>query len=737
MHTDFSVLVESNGRIVQNFGTTETPFVYDYFALHAKPSLQQAVSLCFVQKLVSKLLLDSVSFQKYEVICTPAQDYVSVWISPQKTQNLPFSTDFLEKIFQNNNMVVVADPFLLIQYVNNLLIKTSRFEQNYFIGKNIESLFFDDSQVLDELHQTLSQDQVWQGEVFFWNKYKRKVWLKCSIQKHESQLILMGVDITQNKLHEFLMIESEKRFSNIYSKMPVMLLATDANLVIQDISDFCEEVLGYNRQELISENIGDFLFDRQKQAFSSNNYLMIHNSHRSFDCFVKTKIGKWIDVILNTHLDYDQNGTLQGIFFALQDISELKNTKRQLSAQKYALDQAAIVTITDKRGVILYANERFCQISGYSQKELIGSTHSLVNSRLHGKAFFADMWQTIVKGQIWRGEVRNRKKNGDFYWVDATIVPFMDEKNRVESFLAIRFEITEQKTLQEKIEEYNTHLEHKVEQRTQEIKDANKQLLKQNLELNHKNKYITDSIQYAKRIQEAILPKTQKISYVFEHLFVLFKPKDIVSGDFYWFDKVGNTLIAAAVDCTGHGVPGALMSMIGTTLLNKIVSEDHFTSPAQILTLLNKELLKLFRDKESKDGMDIALCSYNTDLCELRFAGANNPLIFIKNNELNVVKGDKTGIGSQKQRQHIFTEYVQKIYQPTTCYIFTDGYADQFGGTEKRKLMSRNFRELLFQVHQKPLKEQKTYLDDYLETWRKTGNEKQLDDVLVIGFQLG
>ncbi len=253
-----------------------------------------------------------------------------------------------------------------------------------------------------------------------------------------------------------------------------------------------------------------------------------------------------------------------------------------------------------------------------------------------------------------------------------------------------------------------------------------------------KNKNITASITYAKRIQEAMLPFKEKINQEIPENFILFKPRDIVSGDFYWYATKNDKIIYTAVDCTGHGVPGAFMSMIGNEILTTIIAQG-VTTPSEILDLKNKYVRKALKQDqtENQDGMDMSLCTIDKKTKTVEWAGAKNPLIYIQNNELFHLKGDMQSIGGHQmtRAEQKFTNYlVSYANAPTYFYSFTDGYQDQFGGDKNRKFMIKRMKEILLEIHQKPMDEQHKILDTYIEQWMK--GVEQTDDILVIGFVL-
>ncbi len=279
------------------------------------------------------------------------------------------------------------------------------------------------------------------------------------------------------------------------------------------------------------------------------------------------------------------------------------------------------------------------------------------------------------------------------------------------------------------------------------LENQNREIGAQRDQIRKQNENITKSINYAQGIQRALLPPQETLMGFIEESFIYFRPRDLVSGDYYWFSPIltgdehyepGKGKFAiAAIDCTGHGVPGAFLSMIGYNLLNEIIRANIHT-PSLILQKLNQEIRRALRQDETdnRDGMDMALCVVDLDNKVLEYAGAKNPLVYIKNGELVRLKGDKEPVGGFHTDQiRTYTNHVIPIDEPTSFYIFSDGYADQFGGPEGRKVMLKGFQEMLLENHQKPMDEQKEILKSHLVSW--IGSDyKQVDDVLVIGFKL-
>jgi serine phosphatase RsbU (regulator of sigma subunit) len=263
---------------------------------------------------------------------------------------------------------------------------------------------------------------------------------------------------------------------------------------------------------------------------------------------------------------------------------------------------------------------------------------------------------------------------------------------------------------------------------------------RQKEELIIKNKSITDSIHYAKRIQEALIPGESHFKQIIPDSFILYLPKDIVSGDFYWINETQNKIFVAVIDCTGHGVPGAFMSIIGIELLRNITNIQGVNDAAEILNRLNVGVYDTFRvgvgqgETNVKDGMDVSFCVLDKENNTLQFAGAFTNLYIIRDSKIIEIKGDRFSVGTEGEMEKpLFKSHIIPIEQSDMIYMFTDGYVDQFGGAEGKKFKFRRFRHLLLSIHKLPLEEQKKGLRDSILEWR--GDQEQVDDILIIGIK--
>jgi PAS domain S-box-containing protein len=388
-----------------------------------------------------------------------------------------------------------------------------------------------------------------------------------------------------------------------------------------------------------------------------------------------------------------------------------------------ANDAMFVIDIVD--GKIYTANPKLSELLGYEHEKLL----SLTVFDLHPKELLsrsseviADVWEK--KGLIYT-DVPLLTASGEVLSVEcsAKVIPYDGRP----AILIYARDIRDRLRMEKDIRDKNKIIE-------------------------EKNKDITDSINYARRIQQAILSDKSEIKRYLPESFVLFKPKDIVSGDFYWFTHRDGTTFIAAADCTGHGVPGAIMSMIANSFLNEVVSEKNILQPDLILNELREKIIKALRQTgetmENRDGLDISLCAIKG--YKLLFAGANNPVWIIRRAEHtsefdneNPIKNDKyklvelppckQPIGTHP-RPHPFQLRSLDLAKGDTVYLFSDGYADQFGGPKGKKFMYRNFADLLLSIQENKMEEQKNILDAAIMSWR--ADIDQVDDILVVGFML-
>jgi sigma-B regulation protein RsbU (phosphoserine phosphatase) len=286
------------------------------------------------------------------------------------------------------------------------------------------------------------------------------------------------------------------------------------------------------------------------------------------------------------------------------------------------------------------------------------------------------------------------------------------------------------------------HLREQNRKLIEELKDANQTLEQKVIDRTQKiesqNKEITSSILYARRIQHALLPTSMELKKLLPSNFILSKPRDIVSGDYYWVAAKDDKIIIAVSDCTGHGVPGAFMSILGVSFLNEILNKAVTVRANEILNQLTGQVIKSLHQTgkfdEARDGMEMAMCILDYTKQKLQFSGAFRPLYLVRDNELTEYKGDYMPVGIYEKEDQSFTNTEIFFKKGDIIYLFTDGYIDQFGGNERKKFMVENFKKLLINIHNKPLQEQKIALEKNYEEWR--GENDQVDDILILGIKL-
>jgi len=345
-----------------------------------------------------------------------------------------------------------------------------------------------------------------------------------------------------------------------------------------------------------------------------------------------------------------------------------------------------------------------------------------------------DEMESILKGRAKTASMKCRivTPDGQTKMVQGVYSSNKDDNTaRSVKVLGTMQDITIQFLTEKALRDLTEELEQRVNDRTAELSRSNALLARRNLEM-------TDSIRYAKMIQQALLSDLSTFREVFPSSFVLWIPKDIVSGDFYWYHHVGGISYVAAVDCTGHGVPGALMSAIGHQLLNRIVHDGH-TEPAAILSELDKGIMNALRQEKGQpmqDGMDLALCRIDRANREVCFAGAFRPLYIYSDGIIKEVAGTRAAIGSSfVSRTHKqYTQAGVTCKEGDVIYLTSDGYSSQFGGEDGKKMMNVRFKKILSEIGGLPVRDQKRELTDRLMAWR--GNEEQVDDILVIGVRV-
>lgn len=391
----------------------------------------------------------------------------------------------------------------------------------------------------------------------------------------------------------------------------------------------------------------------------------------------------------------------------------VRQRTKEISAQKDKVEKLSVVAsetadgvvLCDGNGDLVWINEGLYRMVGYTLeeiREIFGGNLRELSSFPHIEDVLEGRWEE----RFAQYDTDFPKKNGDIIWTSTTITPIFSEEGKLVRVIATYRDVTARKTAER--------------------------------DLIVRDKELIDSINYAKQIQEAILPSKAKLYKSFPESFIFYRPRDIVSGDFYWFSKVGKVFIAVAADCTGHGVPGAFMSMIGNEFLHQIVNNSSITGPEQALKTLDQKIKRALHqegsDRESRDGMDIAMCAIHLESKFCQFAGAFNPMYIVRDGALIELDAAKESIGGYTTHDKLFYSHEIALQKDDVVYLFSDGFIDQFGGPRGKKYMRKRFKELLLEISPEDMTTQQIRLGREFDAWR--GDEKQVDDVLVLGLRI-
>jgi len=399
----------------------------------------------------------------------------------------------------------------------------------------------------------------------------------------------------------------------------------------------------------------------------------------------------------------------------------------QIEHSNYELEKLSIVAsktdnsiaMLNKAGEIIWVNESFKRIFKYSLHEY----QRLPEDNIFKENTNKNTQKAIrfcskhLKPYIYMSSYEANKQT---LWFQTTFTPIFNQQNEVAAYVVIDTEISKlieaEQEIQEQKDEISTQLEY----------------------LNTQNKQVKKAIEYASRIQKAAIPAFSIFADFKKEAFLLNLPKDIVSGDFFWAAEREGKLIVAIADCTGHGVPGAFLSMLGITLLNQIINNIETIDAAEMLNELKEKIIVLLHQQgkrgESTDGMDIALCVFDFHAMQVQYAGAFSPIYLVRNQQINKIQADRMPIGFYERVSKSFSNNFIPLGSGDLIYLFSDGYIDQFGGEKNKRFMSKRFGELLVRISSHPMAEQQSILNQVLNDWK--GDKKQLDDILILGIKI-
>ncbi|MFQ3575245.1 MAG: PAS domain S-box protein [Cytophagales bacterium] len=517
---------------------------------------------------------------------------------------------------------------------------------------------------------------------------------------------------TNIKLEEQIneVFKSQKKINVLLQNSSEIISIVNEKGEISYVSPSVKSIAEYEGDELLNTLITDKISFEYHEEFYSMIEKVINNSSESFTieyAYLK-KNGEyiWMEATAKNLL---KDEAINGIVINSRDITlrKLAEKESRMRSQMQSLSENSpdLICRLNTEGVFYYVNP------------VIEKLTKVVKDQFEQKSFYdTPLAESVInewKGILEKVIVDQSKVSTEMVFptdegkviMSVNAIPEFGENENLESILLVSSDITERKEIE--------------------------------IEIQNKNKKITESINYAKRIQSAILPDNELISRYLPDSFILYKPRDVVSGDFPWFMKIGDIIYIAAVDCTGHGVPGALLSLIGYFVLNDVVKSQKVTDTGPILDLLDAGVTSTLRQDEkgdTKDGMDISLVKIDTKNRVVQYSGAHRPLYVMKNNELVEFKGDKFPIGGGVFRnQTNFTTHTISIENGDSIFFCSDGYPDQFGGPENRKLSPARIRNLISEYSSAPMNQLHDLFDEMFMDWK--GQNKQTDDVLLIGIR--
>jgi serine phosphatase RsbU (regulator of sigma subunit) len=571
------------------------------------------------------------------------------------------------------------------------------------------------------LRQTLSDESV------YWHEEAIK---QCALDRDTANMLKL---YKSHALH----------FMNIYdnvSALKVNEIALPISLAFKDSVDYAINLLDYS--DLLNK---EGLFAKA-DSIADMGYELVHKYELENHTVTIQKWSFWF-IQLKAFIYFNEGRFKESENHYLSCIDSISNYKK---TGKYEHDDLHYFT-NIRLGKLYYSlgNYKEADRLFLAAEALLNKPENIVFNRVF---LYDNMLQTYIKAGLYKKAFETSEKYREY--INTSYMKAKEEKHSFLKDIATLDIENSQKEL--------TLLQHKATQENQEQKevyyivggvsmlivllmlllfykkqnDTNKQLVKMNKTIGEQRDQITSSIEYAKKIQKAILPSNELMKICLPFSFVYYRPRDIVSGDFYWVHSIGEKVLIACADSTGHGVPGAIVSMIGNNGLNTCVNEYGLSKPSQILEALNKYVEETFEKSKDavNDGMDIALCLIDFNQQTLEYAGANMPLYTVRGNVLDVIKADKQPIGRFDYRKP-FTNHVISFNDIDNVYLTSDGIQDQFGGAKGKKFKLRRLKRLLLELSQHPINEQQKLMNETFLDWKE--DEEQVDDVCFIGIYLG
>lgn len=589
-------------------------------------------------------------------------------------------------------------------------------DKNDLLSSNIDDLIIDSEQKINILkliyeNKTLNNYSI---ELKKKNGEIINALISAKISENENdQINIEGslLDITDKTKAEKAIIKSENKLNAVINSIPDMIFYKNTKGTYTGCNKAFADYLDINQKEIIEKTDIDFFTKEEAILFKeidkntingeySENHQVWSLNPKNEKVFLDTKKAPIID----------EKGEVFGIVGISRDLTQVKLAEQKIKKLSLAVEQSpVIIIITDITGVIEYVNSTFYKTTGYAQEEIIGKNTRLLKSGYTTQVEYEELWSTITAGKSWSGTFLNVKKNNEKYWEKTLISPLIDDSGKITNYIAIKEDITKL-----------VKAEDELKLKTTKIKNAHKE--------------ITDSIEYAKTIQYALLSNKKIIDKYLTSYFIFFKPKDNLSGDFYYVNKIDDYLILVVADCTGHGVPGALLTILGITYIHDIIRRKETDTASEVLNILRERIKNTFKSfgTNNQHGLDIAFCAVNTKTHIMQYAGAYNSLVILRNNELIEYKATRNPIGFY-HNEISFKNNIIQLEDNDSIYLYSDGFQDQLGGKYYKKYRSNNFKQFLQKIHELPMSVQKQKLENELEDWK--GDGEQTDDILVLSVK--
>jgi len=624
----------------------------------------------------------------------------SAYIVDIYNQNLLFTLRNIWKLHLNNpiHFILNSIPFV-ISFIA------------YFVGNKVNDI--------NKQHKLIIEQQLYELQT----KNKEMMRYEVELRQNNEELYSLNDTIDEQRLYLKTIIESQGEGFAIIGFTGEFLFYNPVACEIFGVSN--DELIGRNIQEFLSFkewNVVQQQIEKRKKGIKDNYELTID---------LADNVTKKIIITGVPH--YNNKDQVIDSIIVFRDITQSK-INEQIVIEKTRQFENTINNMediyfkTNLNGDLLEASPSICKHLNYSNLDEI-IQNNVFDQFFINKEIKDKLTQTLINtGKLDNYSFKIRDKCNNKFYGETNIVIWYGSDNEPKGFEGIIRNVGERVKFEKELNRLNGNL-------IQSLEITNKQ--KDIIEL--ANREITDNIKYAERIQHAIFPSLDDIDSILKNNFILWKPFNIISGDFYWVKQIYNKTYVAVGDCTGHGVSGALLSMLGCSLIEDIVSNQYFEKASHILNILQEHFEYKFRNHvlgtQISDGMDISICIIDYEHQKLHFSAANHELIYIRNDEQTIIKGDKMCIGKQDNERISFTEHIIDIQDQDLFYMFSDGFASQFGGENDKKYSKKRFKNTLMNIHHESLSQQKNALQQELEQWMAP-DYPQIDDILVLGFQI-